>query len=142
MLQRIPELSEFTDLALGHHKSFDGISGYPSDFDNTASSKKIFIDIISLCDSLDAATDHLGRNYTSEKCFERVLTELKTGKGTRYSDVLVNLLLTDMELQENIRRLLEEGRRQVYCDVHRLILSEFSFVSCRIEQKNWPYNLV
>ena len=142
MLQRIPELSEFTDLALGHHKSFDGVSGYPSDFDNTASSKKIFIDIISLCDSLDAATDHLGRNYTSEKCFERVLTELKTGKGTRYSDVLVDLILTDMELQENIRRLLEEGRRQVYCDVHRLILSEFSFVSCRIAQKSWPYNLV
>ncbi len=141
MLKDIPDLADFRDLALGHHKSFDGTRGYPKEFDNTASPKKIFIDIISLCDSLDAATDNLGRNYTHEKRFERVLEELQAGRGTRYSDVLVDLLHRDKPLQESLRNLLEEGRREVYCEVHQLILAEFSVVACKKKKSDWPYNL-
>lgn len=79
----IPQLVEFHDIAAGHHRSFDGKTGYPMEFDNAKSPKKVFIDLITICDSLDAATDTLERNYTTAKTFEQVLAELQAGAGRR-----------------------------------------------------------
>lgn len=141
MLEKLPGLSVFRDIALGHHKSYDGAFGYPEDFDNTASPQKIFIDIITICDSLDAATDRLGRNYTSAKPFDIVLEELKTGSGTRYSGELVELLDSSINLRKRIRNFLEEGRQDVYYDVHKTIMTEFTVQIKPKKDHDWLFDL-
>ena len=61
---------------LGHHKTYDGKGGYPLEFDNLNSKYKSAIDLISISDSIDAATDVLGRNYANGKNFYSLLDEL------------------------------------------------------------------
>ena len=141
MLERIPELSMFRDIALGHQKSFDGASGYPEAFDSTASPQKIFIDIITICDSLDAATDHLGRNYTTAKDFPTVMDELRAGRGTRYSGDIIALLDADSGLCARVQRLLGDGRREVYYDVHKMIIAESNDHFDPRRTHDWQYDL-
>lgn len=141
MLENLKGLSEFRDIALGHQKSFDGRSGYPPEFDNTASPQKIFIDIITICDSLDAATDHLGRNYTTAKEFDTVMGELRAGSGSRYSDVLVDLLNEDQNLQGRLKSFLKDGRRDVYFHVHEYIMSESVACQEAVRTHNWLFDL-
>ncbi len=140
MLQNLPQLSIFRDIALGHQKSFDGKSGYPADFDNTGSPIKIFIDIITICDSLDAATDHLGRNYTQAKDFDTVMKELRAGRDTRYSGAVTDLLDEDIPLQKKVRKLLGDGRRDVYFNVHKKILEETRHPELK-STHDWMFNL-
>lgn len=140
MLQNLPQLSIFRDIALGHQKSFDGKSGYPADFDNTVSPIKIFIDIITICDSLDAATDHLGRNYTQAKDFDTVMKELRAGRDTRYSGAVTDLLDEDIPLQKKVRKLLGDGRRDVYFNVHKKILEETRHPELK-STHDWMFNL-
>lgn len=117
ILDQIPQLADFTDIALGHHKSFDGKTGYPDSFDNTASPMKIFIDLISICDSLDAATDSLGRSYEKTKSFSEVLDEFIAGSGTRYSDVLVQMISENADLQNRLSDIVTLQREEVYREV-------------------------
>ena len=141
MLDCIPALSRFRDLAVGHQKSYDGAFGYPADFDNTASPQKIFIDIISICDSLDAATDHLGRNYATAKDFAVVMGELRQGRNTRYSGDIVDLIDSDPRLRERLRYLLEDGRRDVYYDVHKMIISQSAIQPGQRQERDWQTDL-
>ncbi len=54
-----PDFLSYQPVALGHHRSYDGTRGYPLSFDNTASPYRDAIDLIHICDCLDAATDYL-----------------------------------------------------------------------------------
>ncbi|MFR5080346.1 MAG: HD-GYP domain-containing protein [[Clostridium] innocuum] len=110
ILLRIPQLACFYDMAVGHHKSYDGKSGYPKDFHIEASPQKIFIDMIAICDSLDAATDSYGRNYAKAKKFETVVRELRSRAGTQYSGVIVDLICEDEALRSQLKDLLENRR--------------------------------
>lgn len=76
------ELKYYHDTTLGHHKWYNGKGGYPSDFDNTKSPYRFMIDIITLCDCMQAATERVDRNYKQEKSFEKVMGELREGAGT------------------------------------------------------------
>lgn len=126
ILKQVNTLSCYYDIAVGHHKSFDGKKGYPTDFDNTASKQKVFIDLITICDTLDAATDYLGRNYTNYKQLAEVLKELDAEKGTRYSDHIVNMLLNSPKLQQDLQDILNQ-REKIYIHVLELIQSETDF---------------
>lgn len=121
ILNTIPQLRKFHDIAAGHHKSFDGTFGYPAWFDNQHSKQKIFIDLIRICDSLDAATDTFGRLYAEPKHFDTVLKEFELLKGTSYSDVLVDFICEQEELQRELSELMEFGREDVYRDIYTLI---------------------
>lgn len=91
------------------------------EFDNTKSPKKVFIDLITICDCLDAATDTLGRNYTSAKTFNQIMTELQAGVGSSYSDVLVNFISGSGKLKDELAELIEKDRGQVYYDVYSMV---------------------
>lgn len=121
LLASLPRFAIYADIALGHHKSWDGRYGYPDSFDNTASPIKIFIDLITISDTLDAATDHLGRSYTVAKTFDQVLAELAEGAGSRYSPALVAHIQGDAVLQDRLRHLLDQGRAETYHQVHQVI---------------------
>lgn len=123
ILYNNPKLRLYADIARGHHKFANGEGGYPKDFDNTKSQMRIVIDIITISDCIDAATDTLGRNYAKSKTFYDVLEELNKDKGTRYSSDIVKLLNTDECLCECLCELTGNGRISVYNEIYKLVNS-------------------
>lgn len=110
MLEKDRSLSKYHDVAMGHHKFYDGKGGYPMEFDNTGSPYRIIIDLITICDCIDAATDHLGRNYKRAKSLEEVLAELVEGSGTRYNPELVAIIQESPRLRREMDYITGEGR--------------------------------
>ena len=113
---------KYYDVMIGHHKTYDGNGGYPSDFDNTKSKYKIAIDLITIADTIDAATDVLGRNYASGKSFKKVLDELIELKGTRYNPFLVDFIANNAKLKKELDDLTGKDRVNVYFDVYKTII--------------------
>lgn len=111
--------ADYYDIIAGHHKSYDGRTGYPAYFDNVHSPRRILIDLITVCDCLDAATDRLGRNYTGGKDFKEVLGELKQGSGTKYNPDIVNLILENESLEQELDHIVNEGRDEVYYQTYK-----------------------
>lgn len=117
LLDCIPSLKIFKEIALGHHKFYDGSKGYPEKFDNTNSSIKAIIDLITIADCIDAATDGLGRNYALTKDFFVVLEELVQDAGVRYSPDIVNYISSDKELVDELMKLTQIERENVYYEI-------------------------
>ena len=111
----------YIDVILGHHKTYDGKGGYPADFDNTASSKRILIDLITIADCTDAATDLLGRNYATGKNFYKLLEELEEDAGTRYNPQIVRIISDSKRLKETLDNLTSTGRYSIYYEAYRFI---------------------
>ena len=84
---------------------------------------RILIDLISIADSTDAATDHLGRNYSEGKDFSKLLEELKEGSGTRYNPDLVSIICEDKKLQKELEELTSKGRLGLYQQTCKEILN-------------------
>lgn len=113
------ELKYYHDTTLGHHKWYNGKGGYPSDFDNTKSPYRFMIDIITLCDCMQAATERVGRNYKQEKSFEKVMDELREGAGTRYNPDLVKLIDDIPELYKELERIAIYGWPDIYYEIYK-----------------------
>lgn len=123
ILKNLPVFSIFHDIAMGHHKSYDGTFGYPIDFDNTKSPVRIFTDMITICDSLDAATDSHGRCYAQAKTVDMVLEEMEQSKNSRYSGFLVDFIIQNDTLKNCFRQLLTTGRLEAYYQIQQEIES-------------------
>lgn len=106
-------LEPYRDVILGHHKFYNGRGGYPAGFDNTKSPLKPIIDLITLCDCLDAATDRLGRNYAVTKTVDDLMAEFHRDKGVRYNPDMVEYLKENVELKKDLEYLVDEGRREI-----------------------------
>lgn len=113
------KLKYYYDTTLGHHKWYNGKGGYPSDFDNTKSPYRFIIDIITLCDCMQAATERVGRNYKQEKSFEKVMGELREGAGTRYNPDLVKLIDDIPELYNELERIAIYGWPDIYYEIYK-----------------------
>lgn len=113
------KLKYYYDTTLGHHKWYNGKGGYPSDFDNTQSPYRFMIDIITLCDCMQAATERVGRNYKQEKSFEKVMEELREGAGTRYNPDLVKLIDDIPELYKELERIAIYGWPDIYYEIYK-----------------------
>lgn len=113
ILQQVPYLQQYIDIAAGHHKTYDGLYGYPHEFDYYRTPNKIFIDLVRICDSFDAATDYLGRSYAKNKTFEQVLKELQMGSGTCYSKEMTDLIVKSTSLQQELKKLLLHDRETI-----------------------------
>lgn len=111
------------DVALGHHKSYDGRSGYPDGFDNTASPARFYIDLIKICDCMDAATDQIGRIYNKAKSMQEFVDELGLGAGYLYNPDIVELIQNDRELFEELEYICSAGRISVYYETYHMFLS-------------------
>lgn len=119
LLKIAPTLYEkYRDTTLGHHKWYNGKGGYPEDFDNTKSPKRILIDIITLSDCMQAATERIGRNYKDGKNFDRVMEEFRRDAGTRYNPDLVNLIDSHKDVARDLAALINEGWVDIYFDIY------------------------
>ncbi len=103
-----------SDIALGHHKSYNGKFGYPQDFDNLSSPVKFIIDTISIADSIDAATDNVGRSYAREKTLEHMREDLLSQIDTRYNPFITKLIFENDYLYNKISDILSDYRYDMY----------------------------
>lgn len=122
VMMHMDAFNPYYDIMLGHHKTYDGKGGYPAEFDNTASPYRIIIDLITIADCTDAATDILGRNYARGKRFHELLAELSSEKGTRYNPDIVTLMEESQELCEKLDRLTGDNRRNIYYRAYRDVM--------------------
>ena len=112
----------YVDVIRGHHLWYDGSTGYPADFDKEGSPYRTVIDLVAACDSMDAATDSVGRSYRKGKSFEEFEREVSESAGTRYAPWLPELL-KEPAARKDIIYLLTEGRSRIYKDTFRLLRS-------------------
>ncbi len=113
-----PSLEKFHDTTLGHHKWYDGRGGYPDSFDNTKSPIRIMIDIVTLSDCLQAATERVGRNYKGEKTFDSVMKEFRRDAGVRYNPDLVALIDANPKIAEKLDNLVDDGWVEIYYRIY------------------------
>lgn len=118
ILQKVSALKQYADIAAGHHKTYDGAYGYPEELTYHHASNKILIDLVRVCDSLDAATDYLGRSYAKNKSFTQVVKELQTGSGTYYSKKITDLIMQSPVLQQQLEKLLLHDREAICLEMY------------------------
>ena len=119
LLKIAPSLYEkYHDTTLGHHKWYNGKGGYPEDFDNTKSPKRILIDIITLSDCMQAATEHIGRNYKEGKTFDMVMEEFRKGAGTKYNPDLVKFIDTHDDVARDLAVLINDAWVDIYFNIY------------------------
>ena len=119
LLKIAPSLYEkYRDTTLGHHKWYNGKGGYPADFDNTKSPKRILIDIITLSDCMQAATEHIGRNYKAGKTFDMVMEEFRRDAGTRYNPDLVNFIDAHEDVARDLATLVGDAWVDIYFSIY------------------------
>lgn len=114
----VEDFKQYSDVIRGHHKFSNGQGGYPADFDNTKSEVKIVIDIVTLADCMDAATDYVGRSYRKAKTFEEVLGEFTRDAGTRYNADLVKFISNNTALRSRLQYHVEKGRIGIYKNIY------------------------
>ncbi|MCL2126424.1 MAG: HD domain-containing protein [Oscillospiraceae bacterium] len=103
----------FADIILGHHKYYDNSDGYPESFDINASKHKAIIHIITASDSIDAATDSVGKTRAKAKSLAEVCAEIKEGAGKRYSPVVASILEDEAVIGE-LAGILDNERTAAY----------------------------
>ena len=101
------------DVAWGHHKYYDNSGGYPDDFDISGSKYRIMVDIISVADSIVAATDDVVKSYAKPKSLEEICAEIQNESGTRYSPAIAEALKDD-ELQKALADIIANERGTAY----------------------------
>lgn len=119
LLKIAPSLYEkYHDTTLGHHKWYNGKGGYPEDFDNTKSPKRILIDIITLSDCMQAATEHIGRNYKEGKSFDMAMEEFRKGAGTKYNPDLVKFIDAHDDVARDLAILVNDAWVDIYFNIY------------------------
>lgn len=123
-LELSPKLEKFHDTTLGHHKWYNGKGGYPASFDNTKSPVRLMIDIVTLSDCLQAATERIGRNYKGEKTFETVMKEFRAEAGTRYNPDLVAFIDAHSDVADELSNLIDDGWVEIYYNIYKQFIRD------------------
>ena len=105
--------------ALYHHTFYDGHGGYPKNYPPCPAGIKPIVDALTVADSLDAATDNIGRCYTMAKPVDTLLGEFHAQRGTRYAPEVV-ALLDDADFCRDLKETLDETRKSVYLEVYHV----------------------
>lgn len=103
--------------ALYHHCYYNGKGGYPNDVPSCPPEIKGIVDALSVADSLDAATDNIGRCYNLAKPFRALLKELRAQSGTRYAPNVVALFENERFCQQ-LAENTDAERKRVYLQVY------------------------
>lgn len=112
------DLREESEVALRHHVFYDEKGGYPRNCPPCPPSVKMLVNIVTVADSMDAATDNVGRSYAASKEFSTLLEELRKGSGVRYCPEVV-ALFDNSAFSEELERTLLRTRREIYYAVYR-----------------------
>ena len=97
------------DCALLHHRWHNGEGGYPNLPHNE---NRPFVDIITIADCLDAATDSIGRPYGAGKKLGDLIKEFIEMSDSRYSREIAGLLC-ESEIKDGLNHIITKRREEV-----------------------------
>lgn len=118
LLKEFPGLEDLAEVALHHHRSYDARGGYPRLNRQCSDRIREIAYITSVSDSIDAATDGIGRSYVTAKPYETLVKELFERSGRSYAPEIV-ALFKDQDFSRKLGRDMAEFRKKVYCKVYR-----------------------
>ena len=111
-----PEIQCIRDCAHLHHLWYNENGGYPR---KKHTFNKPLVNILTIADCIDAATDNIGRPYGLGKTLEQLIAEFDEGKDTRYSGYVTELLHNE-DIQRKINYVIHDKRKELYCDIYLL----------------------
>ncbi|MCM1037954.1 MAG: hypothetical protein NC434_01425 [Ruminococcus sp.] len=117
-----PEMACIHDCALLHHLWYNEQGGYPPEKHTL---NKPFINILSIADSIDAATDNIGRPYGQGKTLAMLMEEFDASKDTRYSAYVAELLHIE-EVRHQVEYIILEKRKDIYYEIYKAKAEEES----------------
>ena len=103
--------------ALYHHCFYNGQGGYPRDVPPCPQNIKGIVDVLTVADALDAATDNIGRCYNRAKPLRTLVGELQAQSGTRYAPDVV-ALFRDETFCKALAQKLDAERKKVYLQAY------------------------
>ena len=109
-----PELKCIRDCAHLHHLWYNEKGGYPL---KKHTCNKPLVNILTIADCIDAATDNIGRPYGMGKTLDQLITEFDDGRDTRYCGY-VSELLHNEEIQNKIRYIIGDRRKAIYSNIY------------------------
>ena len=112
------DLKELSVVALHHHRFYNESGGYPDVCPPCQPQYKPAVDLISVCDCIEAATDNIGRCYTAPKTLRGIIDNMRPDAGTRYSPYVLSLF-EDEGFFKEVENLLERERINVYYETYR-----------------------
>lgn len=116
LLNKWDSTRPYAEAALYHHLWYDEKSGYPREYTYKGNDNAILYQILTCADCLDAATDSVGRAYSSGKNFADMLADLRCNAGRMFNPDLVQLFDSE-QLQQQIESLITVDREQLYREV-------------------------
>lgn len=117
LLLRCESTRRYANIARGHHKWYDNSKGYPEKFHTDSVAEKVVIDLVTVADCLDAATDTVGRSYSKGKTLEDMKREFAQDAGTRYTPFITELM-EDEKVLEDLDFILSQYREKMYRDTY------------------------
>ena len=94
----------FADIALGHHKYFDGTDGYPDEYIRNSSQYRIFVDLVAVC-------VYINNQY--EDNFKDTVEYILSEEHKRFSPLITSYLL-DESLSVKIKAILQKDDKVYY----------------------------
>jgi len=119
LVEKTECMKPYLPLIMGHHRYYNDQAGYPEEYSYQEHDEPLLVNIIQMADSLDAATDDIGRSYTRTKTLEEILDEFETQQGVRYNPILVGLMKKDTEFQREVKELVTKGREEICYEIYR-----------------------
>lgn len=104
------------DCARLHHLWHNGKGGYPIKLSHTKNLP--MVDVLSIADSIDAATDIIGRPYTSGKTLDSLIEEFDTFRDTRYSAYVIDIIKKP-EVISKIQYAITVERKHINYEIMR-----------------------
>ena len=108
---------ELSVVALHHHRWYNEVGGYPDACPPCQPQYKPIVDIVTVCDCIEAATDNIGRCYNEPKTLRQIVDNMKPGAGTRYSPYVL-ALFDDEDFFRETEELIETERMNIYYETY------------------------
>lgn len=119
ILQRWPSTSDYAIAALGHHSSYSGQGGYPEEYHREETADAALVDILCVADYIDRNNDIIGCYQGKVSSLEEIFEGIKEESGVSLAPGLVDAAL---EIRQEIRGILEDGREEAYRKAYELYL--------------------
>lgn len=123
ILRKEPAFDIYRPFVYTHHLWCNRGAGYPNAKDEDFSPKlQFFVYLMSFCDSLEAATSRIGRNYRSAKKFLHIMDEFYVEAGTRYSDEVLQSIISSPDTYYQIRLLVDHKWQDFYQSIFQEVV--------------------
>ncbi len=128
LLERNEKTKPYANIAKYHHVWYNERRGYPANEKFRKLPEKCIIDIVSVADCLDAATDSIGRCFNRGIDLEAFIDEIRTDRGTRYAPYVVDLFENDLVIND-IKVILDKGRDKNYREAYAMLSAEKNYAN-------------